>query len=256
MGPTVGATLFVVSNIATFQCVFYYLILSYPKYAASVLAGSDFVRSTVRPPLPSSLSTFDLGPLELTFLSLFSSCSSPPASCTARRPSFARRRASTAASRSSPGSPQSASWGSGRSICTAPSCAPGAASPAGREQKRAGWDTSQKRRAGWTSRFEEKRRRRREGGRARALIELQPRPEYLHKNMLRRRLRQREPEERTLRPGSTAGPRLASGSTARPTPAGARVSCELTARRERGTHDELELVQKARAAAGTEKSVS
>ncbi|KPV73146.1 uncharacterized protein RHOBADRAFT_17297, partial [Rhodotorula graminis WP1] len=47
MGPTVGATLFVTSNIVTFQCVFYYLILSYPKYAASVLAGSDFVRSTV-----------------------------------------------------------------------------------------------------------------------------------------------------------------------------------------------------------------
>ncbi|GAA5895549.1 hypothetical protein JCM8208_005264 [Rhodotorula glutinis] len=47
MGPTVGATLFVISNIVTFQCVFYYLILSYPKYAASVLAGSDFARSTV-----------------------------------------------------------------------------------------------------------------------------------------------------------------------------------------------------------------
>ncbi|GAA5842841.1 hypothetical protein JCM9279_004003 [Rhodotorula babjevae] len=47
MGPTVGATLFVVSNIVTFQCVFYYLILSYPKYAASVLAGSDFARSSL-----------------------------------------------------------------------------------------------------------------------------------------------------------------------------------------------------------------
>ncbi|GAA5834379.1 hypothetical protein JCM11251_007974 [Rhodosporidiobolus azoricus] len=46
-GPVFGGGLFVASNNITFQCVFYYIILSYPKYAASILAANDFIRSTV-----------------------------------------------------------------------------------------------------------------------------------------------------------------------------------------------------------------
>ncbi|GAA5912957.1 hypothetical protein JCM6882_008883 [Rhodosporidiobolus microsporus] len=46
-GPVFGGGLFVASNNVTFQCVFYYIILSYPKYAASILAANDFIRSTI-----------------------------------------------------------------------------------------------------------------------------------------------------------------------------------------------------------------
>ncbi|BGP43725.1 hypothetical protein JCM10449v2_007770 [Rhodotorula kratochvilovae] len=46
-GPLFGTALYVASNINTFQCVFYYIILAYPKYAASVLAANDFIRSSI-----------------------------------------------------------------------------------------------------------------------------------------------------------------------------------------------------------------
>ncbi|GJN94029.1 hypothetical protein Rhopal_007092-T1 [Rhodotorula paludigena] len=45
IGPMIGAGLFVWSNCITFQCIFYYVILAYPKYVASALAANDFIRS-------------------------------------------------------------------------------------------------------------------------------------------------------------------------------------------------------------------
>jgi DHA1 family multidrug resistance protein-like MFS transporter len=43
----VGAGVFVASNFVTLQCLFFYIILSYPEYAASLLAANDFLRATL-----------------------------------------------------------------------------------------------------------------------------------------------------------------------------------------------------------------
>lgn len=43
--PTVGITIYAASVFVVMQCVFVYVPLSYPRYAASLFAGNDFVRS-------------------------------------------------------------------------------------------------------------------------------------------------------------------------------------------------------------------
>ncbi|GAA6010737.1 hypothetical protein JCM10207_005818 [Rhodosporidiobolus poonsookiae] len=45
--PLIGTGLFAFSNFWTFQLVYYYLIIAYDKYAASVLAANDFLRSSL-----------------------------------------------------------------------------------------------------------------------------------------------------------------------------------------------------------------
>ncbi|KAK4700259.1 MFS transporter, DHA1 family, multidrug resistance protein, partial [Phenoliferia sp. Uapishka_3] len=45
IGSLIGVGLFVAANFATLQCVFLYIVLSYPQYAASLLAGNDAFRS-------------------------------------------------------------------------------------------------------------------------------------------------------------------------------------------------------------------
>ena len=41
----IGVTILVAANFIIFQCLFVYLPLSYPRYAASLFAGNAFVRS-------------------------------------------------------------------------------------------------------------------------------------------------------------------------------------------------------------------
>ena len=41
----IGVTILVAANFLIFQCVFVYLPLSYPKYAASLFAANDLSRS-------------------------------------------------------------------------------------------------------------------------------------------------------------------------------------------------------------------
>jgi DHA1 family multidrug resistance protein-like MFS transporter len=43
--PLIGVTILVTANFFIFQCVFVYLPLSYPKYAASLFAANDLSRS-------------------------------------------------------------------------------------------------------------------------------------------------------------------------------------------------------------------
>ncbi|KAH6721073.1 multidrug transporter [Leptodontidium sp. MPI-SDFR-AT-0119] len=43
--PTIGITIYGASIFIIMQCIFVYVPLSYPKYAASLFAGNDFVRS-------------------------------------------------------------------------------------------------------------------------------------------------------------------------------------------------------------------
>jgi DHA1 family multidrug resistance protein-like MFS transporter len=45
--PTFGIGLFTISIFIVMQCIFLYLPLSYPQYAASLFAGNDFLRSTL-----------------------------------------------------------------------------------------------------------------------------------------------------------------------------------------------------------------
>ncbi|KAI1107583.1 major facilitator superfamily transporter [Jackrogersella minutella] len=47
MAPTVGITVYGASVFAVMQCIFVYVPLSYPRYAASLLAGNDFFRSAL-----------------------------------------------------------------------------------------------------------------------------------------------------------------------------------------------------------------
>ncbi|ORY69418.1 major facilitator superfamily domain-containing protein [Leucosporidium creatinivorum] len=47
IGSAFGAGLFVAANYVTFQCLFLYIIIAYDKYAASLLAANDFLRSFV-----------------------------------------------------------------------------------------------------------------------------------------------------------------------------------------------------------------
>jgi len=45
--PTIGVVIFTVGIFILFQCVFIYIPLTYPQYAASLFAGNDFCRSSV-----------------------------------------------------------------------------------------------------------------------------------------------------------------------------------------------------------------
>ncbi|GAW18216.1 hypothetical protein ANO14919_076900 [Xylariales sp. No.14919] len=47
VAPTAGITLYGATVFVVFQCIFVYVALSYPKYAASLFAGNDFFRSTL-----------------------------------------------------------------------------------------------------------------------------------------------------------------------------------------------------------------
>lgn len=45
--PTIGIVIYAMSVFIVLQCVFVYVPLSYPQYAASLFAGNDFVRSAM-----------------------------------------------------------------------------------------------------------------------------------------------------------------------------------------------------------------
>ncbi|KAI0409576.1 major facilitator superfamily transporter [Xylaria palmicola] len=47
IAPTAGITLYSAAVFVVFQCIFVYVALSYPKYAASLFAGNDFFRSAL-----------------------------------------------------------------------------------------------------------------------------------------------------------------------------------------------------------------
>ncbi|KAK3071364.1 hypothetical protein LTR53_008769 [Teratosphaeriaceae sp. CCFEE 6253] len=47
IAPCIGATIFVIGVFILMQCVFVYLPLVYPQYAASLFAGNDFARSSL-----------------------------------------------------------------------------------------------------------------------------------------------------------------------------------------------------------------
>lgn len=43
----IGITIFTIGIFIIIQCIFLYLPLTYPQYAASLFAGNDFTRSTL-----------------------------------------------------------------------------------------------------------------------------------------------------------------------------------------------------------------
>lgn len=45
IAPTIGITIYGASVFIVMQCIFVYVPLSYPQYAASLFAGNDFLRS-------------------------------------------------------------------------------------------------------------------------------------------------------------------------------------------------------------------
>ncbi|KAI1617991.1 major facilitator superfamily domain-containing protein [Exophiala viscosa] len=45
--PTIGVVIFTIGIFILFQCIFIYIPLTYPQYAASLFAGNDFARSSV-----------------------------------------------------------------------------------------------------------------------------------------------------------------------------------------------------------------
>lgn len=45
--PTIGMTLFPIGAFVLFQCIFMYLPLTYPQYAASLFAANDLCRSAL-----------------------------------------------------------------------------------------------------------------------------------------------------------------------------------------------------------------
>lgn len=45
IAPTIGITIYGASVFVVMQCIFVYVPLSYPQYAASLFAGNDFLRS-------------------------------------------------------------------------------------------------------------------------------------------------------------------------------------------------------------------
>jgi MFS transporter, DHA1 family, multidrug resistance protein len=45
--PTIGVTIFTIGIFIVIQCIFVYLPLTYPQYAASLFAGNDLTRSTL-----------------------------------------------------------------------------------------------------------------------------------------------------------------------------------------------------------------
>lgn len=47
IGSLIGVGIYVASNFVTVQCLFFYILLSYPEYGASILAANDFIRASV-----------------------------------------------------------------------------------------------------------------------------------------------------------------------------------------------------------------
>ncbi|KAK4501499.1 hypothetical protein PRZ48_007308 [Zasmidium cellare] len=47
IAPTIGIVIYIIGIIIILQCIFLYLPLSYPQYAASLFAGNDYARSTL-----------------------------------------------------------------------------------------------------------------------------------------------------------------------------------------------------------------
>lgn len=47
IAPTIGVTIFTIGIFLMLQCLFVYIPLSYPQYAASLFAGNDFARSAL-----------------------------------------------------------------------------------------------------------------------------------------------------------------------------------------------------------------
>lgn len=47
IAPTIGITIYGASVFVVFQCLFIYIPLSYPQYAASLFAANDFFRSAL-----------------------------------------------------------------------------------------------------------------------------------------------------------------------------------------------------------------
>jgi DHA1 family multidrug resistance protein-like MFS transporter len=45
--PTIGVVIFTIGIFILFQCIFIYIPLTYPQYAASLFAGNDFARSSI-----------------------------------------------------------------------------------------------------------------------------------------------------------------------------------------------------------------
>jgi DHA1 family multidrug resistance protein-like MFS transporter len=45
--PLIGVVIFVVGTFLILQSIFVYVLLLYPKYAASLFAGNDLVRSSI-----------------------------------------------------------------------------------------------------------------------------------------------------------------------------------------------------------------
>lgn len=45
--PTIGITMFAAGGFVVFQCIFIYVPISYPQYAASLFAANGFFRSTL-----------------------------------------------------------------------------------------------------------------------------------------------------------------------------------------------------------------
>lgn len=45
--PTIGITIFAAGGFVVFQCIFIYVPISYPQYAASLFAANGFFRSTL-----------------------------------------------------------------------------------------------------------------------------------------------------------------------------------------------------------------
>jgi DHA1 family multidrug resistance protein-like MFS transporter len=47
IGSVIGIAVFTIGIFIVIQCIFVYLPLTYPQYAASLFAGNDFARSTL-----------------------------------------------------------------------------------------------------------------------------------------------------------------------------------------------------------------
>ncbi|KAK5245941.1 hypothetical protein LTR40_012085 [Exophiala xenobiotica] len=45
--PTIGVVIFTIGIFILFQCIFIYIPLTYPQFAASLFAGNDFARSSI-----------------------------------------------------------------------------------------------------------------------------------------------------------------------------------------------------------------
>jgi len=45
IGSLIGVAVYVASNFVSIQCLFFYVILSYPAYGASILDANEFIRA-------------------------------------------------------------------------------------------------------------------------------------------------------------------------------------------------------------------